>query len=164
MTKPYDTQTQAHLTWRRTLAKARNKAKAAQQPVEAWIDPRWLEYPNFLSDMGERPAGKNLITLNSKLPASKENCEWSSLKSGRTFRPREDGTAMRVGVSKFEGISPWAAHFGVGHTQMPLGRYETYAEACAARRGAEIVREYYEKVLAVQQAETLVKAHYESQT
>jgi hypothetical protein len=164
MTKPYSTKTTEYKAWGSILARLRRKAKASQTPLEALLDPRWLEYPNFLSDMGERPAGKNLITLNVKLPASKENCAWSDLATGRAFRPLEDDTGMRVGVYKCDELKPWAARFGVRRDQLPLGRYETYAEACAARRGAEILREYYEKVLAAQQAETLVKAHYGSQT
>jgi hypothetical protein len=42
------------------------------------VDPRWLDYDNFVLDMGFRPAGKELDRCNNEMGYTKENCRWVS--------------------------------------------------------------------------------------
>lgn len=39
---------------------------------------RWDKFEKFLSDMGERPAGKTLDRINSNKNYSPSNCKWST--------------------------------------------------------------------------------------
>ena len=39
-------------------------------------DPRWNEYPPFLADMGERPAGHHLHRIDNDRGYCKDNCVW----------------------------------------------------------------------------------------
>ena len=42
------------------------------------IDPRWLDFANFLADMGERPPGMTLERKNNSGPYAKWNCVWAT--------------------------------------------------------------------------------------
>jgi hypothetical protein len=41
-------------------------------------DPRWLQFENFLSDMGERPSGKTLDRYENDRGYCKANCRWAT--------------------------------------------------------------------------------------
>lgn len=41
---------------------------------------RWLEYNNFLEDMGERPLGKTIDRIDRDKGYCKENCRWATEK------------------------------------------------------------------------------------
>lgn len=44
------------------------------------VDPKWHTFVGFLSDMGERPAGKTLDRVDGLLGYSKANCRWATPK------------------------------------------------------------------------------------
>ncbi len=69
----------------------------------------WLEFENFLTDIGIRPEGKTLDRINSYGDYSPDNCRWSTpaeqQRNRRTLKPT---------VSGHQGVYPTQENNG-GH-------------------------------------------------
>ena len=44
------------------------------------VSDRWMSYPNFLADMGERPKGKSIDRINNDGNYEMKNCRWATRK------------------------------------------------------------------------------------
>lgn len=70
----------------------------------------WRDFSNFLSDMGERPAGTSLDRVNGELGYSPENCRWSDrLTQNRNRR----GNIFITINGETKCVSEWAAVYGI---------------------------------------------------
>lgn len=73
-------------SWRALLDNCRNKKKRSYKSIGGRgisFDPRWLSYPTFLADMGERPDGMMLRRKDTTKNYTKDNCVWDTPESRR---------------------------------------------------------------------------------
>lgn len=74
------------------------------------VDPDWLDFCNFLRDMGVRPEGKTLDRIDNNLGYCKSNCRWATPKEQANNR-RSNKLIEYQGETKT--VSQWADHLGV---------------------------------------------------
>ena len=78
------------------------------------ICKRWLEFKNFLADMGVKPDGKTLERKNNNGSYSPDNCRWATRK--------EQSNNMRTNIilslnGKTKTASEWSREIGIkAHT------------------------------------------------
>lgn len=74
------------------------------------ICERWMEFHNFLEDMGHPPKGMQLDRIDNDKGYFPENCKWSS----RSEQAKNRSTTV---VIRFKGeskcLTDWATHLGI---------------------------------------------------
>lgn len=72
---------------------------------------RWLNFSNFLEDMGRRPEGYTLDRISNDIGYSKENCKWSTKKEQSQNRKiskiikTTDGEMVLSEAARLNGLS-----------------------------------------------------------
>lgn len=112
------TKTPTYETWRGMKERCSNPNHSSWSSYGGkgiTVCSRWLDYENFLADMGERPLGKSLDRINNDLGYSPENCQWvtSHAQSRNTRRNVRIEWNGRSQVAK-----DWASEFGISANTM----------------------------------------------
>ena len=72
----------------------------------------WLDFENFLADMGERPDGHSLERRDNNLGYSKANCCWATKKEqARNTR----NTVLLTWQGRTQSMSAWAEELGLSY-------------------------------------------------
>ncbi len=71
---------------------------------------RWLEFENFLADMGERPKGLTIERIDNNKGYSPYNCRWASYKEQNRNRKSNRHISYK-GQTKL--LIEWSEHLGI---------------------------------------------------
>jgi hypothetical protein len=82
----------------------------------------WLDFRNFLKDMGSRPIGKTLDRIDNSLGYCKENCRWASKKEQAINRRQ---TRFFTFNGESLTLSDWSIKLGVKRSTLAQ-RYYCY--------------------------------------
>lgn len=69
--------------------------------------------------------------------------ETDNVGNGRNQKKHVTNTSGHAGVHRHKKMQKWAAYIGVDNKPKWLGAFDTFEEACAARRAAEISLGYH---------------------
>lgn len=81
--------TETYISWHGMIQRCANPTHKSYRRYGGsgiTVCERWLKFPNFLKDMGERPNEKSIDRINNKLGYCKENCQWSTRKEQQRNR------------------------------------------------------------------------------
>lgn len=76
------------------------------------ICDRWESFENFLTDMGEKPAGMSLDRIDTSGPYSPENCRWAS---NSTQANNKSNNRLITAFGETLTLQQWANRIGVSH-------------------------------------------------
>lgn len=112
--------TRTFRVWTNMLARCRNPARRGYPTYGGrgiTVCDRWDSFENFLADMGEAPAGKQLDRIDNDKGYSPENCQWTTPRENCLNRSTTHWIEFN-GVKKC--ITEWAA--GLGLTRQAVHR------------------------------------------
>jgi hypothetical protein len=98
---------------------------------------KWLEYPNFVADMGEPKGDETLDRIDAYGNYEPNNCRWAGVQTqARNVRIRPDSTTKVTGVSK-TGSGKFMAKITLGKKAHYSKVFLTLEEAALARKQLE---------------------------
>lgn len=105
-----------------------------------WLQEDGKGFYQFMEDMGSRPPKHNIDRIDPSKDYCKENCRWvdaslSSFNCGLSSR----NTSGVSGVCWHKKLGKWTAKIGKNYKRIHLGCFDSFEDAVAARRAAELL-------------------------
>lgn len=121
--------TPTHNTWRTMIERCTKEySKSYEKYKDVEIDPKWMTFEGFYSDMGIRPKGMTLDRINGKLGYCKSNCRWATLSIQQQNKPPSERN-----VNGYPGIqaqrNKFCARIRYNGNRFHLGTFSTAEEA-----------------------------------
>lgn len=112
------TKTTTYRSWSNMIARCTNPTDSEWQRYGGRgiiVDVRWLNFENFLEDMGQRPEGSSLDRLDPNGDYCLQNCRWATPTEQANNR-RNSRLITFGGVTKT--LAQWAAQLGINPTTL----------------------------------------------
>lgn len=104
-----------------------------------WLQENGEGFYRFYEDMGPRPDNYKLDRKDPTKGYCKENCRWvSSSMSSFNCGLSSKNTSGVSGVSWKKGLNKWIARISKDHKRINLGCFDSFEEAVAVRKAAEL--------------------------
>jgi len=132
----------AYMIWKGMNDRCRNENHANHHNYGGRgvkVCDRWLHsFPNFISDMGERPTPTHSIDrINGNGNYEPSNCRWATPTEQARNQRTNNISGMR-GVLLCEKWSPrWNVTISVNRKKIQIGRFIDFFDAVCARKSAE---------------------------
>lgn len=106
-------QSPSYVTWRAMLRRCSDPKHVSYKDYGGRgikVCDRWKTFEAFLSDMGERPEGKNLDRIDCDSDYSVENCRWVTNKENNNNRRNHRYLEFK---GRRQTVSQWADELGI---------------------------------------------------
>ena len=128
-------------TWRAMMRRCYNEKDKDYKRYGAngvFVYPRWHEYANFATDMGEPSGSETLDRVNVYGDYTPENCRWASVTvQNRNIRVRANSKSGYTGVHFRRG--KWYAEITVQKNKYYSKACSTVEDAVSARKQLEVL-------------------------
>ena len=114
--------TPEYVCWAKMLERCRQNSKNANVYYDRGIVvcERWLQFENFLADMGTRPTGTSVDRVNNGLGYFPGNCRWATQKQ-QCRNLRKNILLTHDGVTKC--LPEWAEELKVPYSRLQMRYY-----------------------------------------
>jgi len=121
-----DSETPEHYVWRSMIARCNNPNSQAYHyygGAGITVCKRWMDYTNFLADMGNRPSPlHSLDRIDTRKGYKPSNCRWAT----RSEQQKNKTTTNKYTNGKFTGtLVECAAHIGISK-ELAHWRFKTW--------------------------------------
>ena len=110
--------TEVYTVWSSMLARCRTKTHEAYKDYGGRgiaVCSRWLEFENFLADMGERPKGLSIERIDNDGNYEPSNCKWATRKE-QGINQRSNHNITYNGQTHC--VSEWARILGISRVTL----------------------------------------------
>lgn len=99
---------------------------------------RWMQFKNFLTDMGIKPNGLTIERIDNSEGYSLRNCKWATpTEQQRNKRPEKRSSTGLNGVTINKKTQKYRAHIVANYKTYCLGTFSSLSDAIEARKQGE---------------------------
>jgi hypothetical protein len=134
--------TPTNSTWQHIIQRCTNPAAKEYKDYGGrgiTICSRWLDFKNFLEDMGLKPKGTSIDRIDNNSGYFKDNCRWATPEvQARNRRTYKNNRTSITGIHWNEQCHKYQVVIGAKGKNIYLGLFNTMSEAAKARKQGEI--------------------------